>query len=62
MNTFANEVTALDLTTENLTIDELARVAGGMRNQDTEAFHAFMGGFVKGFLDAGGAMEFTLKP
>jgi hypothetical protein len=37
-----------------LTTEDLDGVTGGIRNADTEIFHAFIGGMVKGFMDAGG--------
>ena len=37
-----------------LTVDELDAVSGGMRNGETKLFHAFIGGLIKGYMDAGG--------
>jgi|HubBroStandDraft_2_1064218.scaffolds.fasta_scaffold4504360_1 hypothetical protein len=45
-----------------LTTEDLDGVTGGVRNADTEAFHAFIGGMVKGFLDAGGGVGFAFAP
>ena len=45
-----------------LTAEELATVNGGVRNADTQAYHAFLGGLVQGFLDAGGGVSISFSP
>jgi hypothetical protein len=49
-----NEISHLELTTK-----ELDDVSGGLKNNQTEAYHAFMAGMVKGYADAGGNVQIT---
>jgi hypothetical protein len=39
-----------------LTIEEMDRVSGGMRNNETQAWQAFMKGFDKGWTESGGSI------
>jgi hypothetical protein len=51
MNRQQQEISDLELTTE-----ELDGVSGGMRNNETQAWKAFMKGFDKGWLESGGSI------
>lgn len=42
-----------------LTIDELNDVSGGLKNNQTAAYHAFMAGVVQGYADAGGSVDIS---
>jgi hypothetical protein len=42
------------ITKQELTSEELDVVSGGLTNGQTELYHAFIGGLVKGYMDAGG--------
>ncbi|WP_369722707.1 hypothetical protein AB8Z38_01295 [Bradyrhizobium sp. LLZ17] len=43
-----------DVTELELTLEDLNEVNGGVRNNQTEAWAAFAGGILKGFIEAGG--------
>jgi bacteriocin-like protein len=51
MNRQQQEISNLELTTE-----ELDAVSGGMRNNETQAWKAFMKGFDKGWTESGGSI------
>jgi bacteriocin-like protein len=44
-----DEISASELTTE-----DLDQVSGGLNNNQTDAFHVFFAGFIKGYMDGGG--------
>jgi hypothetical protein len=45
---------------EELTTRELDDVSGGLKNNQTEAYHAVWAGIVKGFSDAAGNVTATI--
>jgi hypothetical protein len=56
MNAQKKELSGCGLTTE-----ELDGVSGGMRNNETQAWQAFMKGFDKGWLESGGTIVTITK-
>jgi hypothetical protein len=54
MHTQKSEITSPEIGALELTADELDAVAGGMRNNQTEAWAVFQIGIMRGFLAAGG--------
>jgi hypothetical protein len=47
-----SEISSLELTNE-----ELADVSGGMNNNQTAAWHSFIAGIVLGYVEAGGILS-----
>lgn len=45
-----------DISKTELTAEELDSVSGGMRNNETQAWQAFMKGFDKGWTESGGSI------
>jgi hypothetical protein len=45
-----------EITKRELTAEELDAVSGGLLNSQTQLYHSFMAGMVKGYADAGGTV------
>jgi hypothetical protein len=45
-----------EISETELTTGELDRVSGGMKNNETQAWQAFMKGFDKGWTESGGSI------